>query len=214
MIIKKIVLISVFLVLGCAKEEQKQVKKTAIEKPQSVLVDKELNTFKKYRYFDYNRIMEAKYKVLKTGDFVAYSELELFYNYNESKRLELLPYSLIMVERHKKYEYCTDVFEGVLEISTSKKRNDYFDGEDDSLIKYLKNIEQLTKAQKAYAISYLELGAKNNEFGSVRFLEVMNRHGLGVEKNLKKADSLISVLMKIDKEQGLHFYKKKIDDSI
>lgn len=209
MIIKKMVFVSLFLILGCSKEKKEQsLSKSVKEKQQNVIIDKELSTFKKYRYFDYDRVMDAKYKVLKTGDFVAYSELELFYNYNESKRLELLPYSLIMVERYKKYEYCTDVFDGILEICTGKKIYDYFNGKDESLIEYLKNAQQLTKQQKMHAVSYLELGAKNNEFGSFRYLQVMNMYGLGLEKNLKKADSLKNVLVKIDKEQELHFYKK------
>lgn len=207
--IKKVLFLAVFLILSCVKEKQKSVKKIVMEKTQNVVEDKELSTFKKYKYFDYDRVMDAKYKVLKTGDFASYSELELFYNYNESKRLELLPYSLIMVEKHKKYRYCTDVFIGILEIYTDKNFYDYFNGEEESLIQYLKNIEQLNNRQKSYAISYLELGAKNDEFGSVRFLQVMNRYGLGVEKNVKKADSLRSVLIKIDKKQGLHFYKSK-----
>jgi hypothetical protein len=207
--IKKILLISVLLIFSCGKEKKEQQLKVVKEKKQSALIDQQLITFKKYRYFDYDRVMEAKYKVLKTGDFFAYSELELFYSYNESKKLELLPYSLIMVERHKKYKYCTDVFEDILEIFTGKNFNDYFNGEDESLIKYLKSMEQLNKVQKAYAISYLELGAKNNQFGSVRYLQVLNKYGLGVEKNLKKADSLTRVLMRIDKEQGLHYFKNR-----
>lgn len=197
------------LCLGCSDNKKTDKATSSKEGKQDVVVDKELNLFKKYRYFDYDRVADAKYKVLKTGDEAAYSELELFYGYNASKRFEILPYSILMVEKYKKFNYCSNVFEEILELSTDKEIGNYHNGKDDSLISYLKNIEQLSTEQKDYAISFLKLGAKNNEYRSVRFLEIMNRNGLGMKKNLIKADDLKNTLASIEKERELHLNKNK-----
>lgn len=214
--IKKILPFAVLFVLvaGCSQEHKKQDIKSVKSKQKIVIanknvdVDKEFELFKKYRYFDYDRVAEAKYKVLKTGDKSAYGELELFFVYNKSKRFEMLPYSLIMVEKHKKYEKCSDVFKEILELLVDKELGDYYTGEDESLIGYLKNVEQLSKEQKDYAISYLKLGAKNDDYGCIKYLEILYRNGFGVSKDLKMANSLMTLKNDLEIKLGLHLSNK------
>lgn len=204
MIVKKEYLFFALLILimGCAKSEKKVGKNIKIENAKTV-VDKELNEFKKSSYFDYNKVMESKYKVMKSGDKFAYADLVLFYSYNKSKQFEILPYSLIMVEKHKKYYYCSNVFENLVEFYTAQEFGNYYNGKEESLKRYLKNIELLHNEQKEYALYFLNLGAKNNDIMSVSYLEIINRNGFGVEENLKKADSLKKVLHILEKERGL-----------
>lgn len=211
MIVKKEYLIFALLILimSCAKSKKNEKKNIKIESAKTVVVDKELNEFKKSSYFDYDRVMESKYKVVKNGDKFAYADLVLFYSYNKSKQFEILPYSLIMVEKHKKYYYCSNVFENILEFYTGQELGNYYDGKEDSSIRYLKNIELLNKEQKEYALYFLNLGANNNDFNSISYLEIINRNGLGVEINLKKADNLKKILLNLEKERELKISKKQ-----
>lgn len=114
-----------------------------------------------------------------------------------------------MVEKHKKYYYCSNVFENILEFYTGQELGNYYDGKEGSSIRYLKNIELLNKEQKEYALYFLNLGANNNDFNSISYLEIINRNGLGVEINLKKADSLKKILLNLEKERELEISKKQ-----
>ncbi len=186
---KYFLILSTLLLVGCNKTIEK--------KKSSVPVNKEKQAFLKSAYFDEERIKNDKYEVKYNGDWKSYSELELYYSYNESKRHELIPYSLIMVEKHKNYDYCDNVFQDILWFYTEKKISDYYNGEKSSLINYLKNIELLNKHQRDYAIYFLELGAKNKNTACISDLEMIKRYGLGIDKNLKKADSLKIIFEKI-----------------
>jgi hypothetical protein len=209
--IKKILLgftILLFL-FSCSKEKEKKQKVKVIEKQEKVVGNKELEDFKKYKYFDFDRVTENKYNVLKTGDFRAYGELTLFYSYNKSKRLELLPYSIIMVEKHKKYKYCTDVFKNILELSTDIDIADYYNGKDESFVNYLKNLKKLSEEQRNYALSYLKLGVKNKDYGSIKYLEIIYKNGLGVPKDLQLADNLKKAKTDFEKKNFTWINKKK-----
>lgn len=154
--------------------------------------NKQFENFKKSEYFDENRIKEDKYKVKYYGDVSAYSELSVYYSYNESKKEEFLPYILLMVEKHKNYKYCTVAFNAFLEFYSGEEIK--YDGTEKSLILFLKNIEKLNEDQKEFLLYFVKLGAINNNFESVNLLELLNREGIGVEKNQIKADSLKKVI--------------------
>lgn len=199
---KKIFLIFAVLILSCTKQkniENKIVDKKIIDSTKN---DNALEEFKKSKYFSYDKITECKYKVLKDGDKFAYSDLVLYYSYNKSKKIEILPYSLIMVEKHHKYDYCSNVFENLLEFYSEVQFESYYDGKNESLIPYLKNIELLNTKQKEYAFYFLNLGAKNNAIGSVAYLEIIKRYGLGMTINFKQADSLREVKLHLKKERN------------
>lgn len=179
---KVITLMTFFLLIGCNKNKQEvKIKK---------------DEFFKSNYFSEERIKKDKYEVKYKGDWRSYSELELYYSYNKKRKIELLPYSLLMVEKHKQFNYCKNVFENILEFYSEKEFRDYYNGENSSLINYLKNVELLNIDQKNYAIYFLKLGANNNDNNCILYLDILYRNGIGVEKNLKKADSLKIILEK------------------
>lgn len=153
--------------------------------------------FKKSEYFKEDRIKDDKYNVKFKGDELSFGELELYYSYNDSRKEELLPYTLIMVEKYKKYKYCTTVFNNLIEFYT--EQDFQYDGTDKSLMVYLNNFKKLNEDQKKYLLYFLKLGATHNDYGSINYLEILNREGIGVDVNLKKADSLKTVLMTLKK---------------
>jgi hypothetical protein len=173
---KKIFLVFIFLIISCSNKEQSKLLNTENKKINTCVIDKEFNEFKKSNYFDSDRVMKLKYKVLKNGDKFAYSNLVLFYSYNKTKEFELLPYSLIMVEKHKKYNYCSNVFENLLTFYTGKELGDYYNGEEASLINYLKNLDSLNEQQRDYSIYFLKLGANNNDITSTKYLRIINKN--------------------------------------
>ena len=118
--IKHFLILSTLLLLGC----NKTIEKKKINAP----VNKEKQTFLKSAYFDEERIKNDKHDVKYNGNWSSYSELELYYSYNKSKKHELIPYSLIMVEKHKNYDYCDNVFSNLLEFYSEIELSDFYNG--------------------------------------------------------------------------------------
>lgn len=146
--------------------------------------------FKKSRYFSEDLVKDFKHDVMQTGSTDAYGSLRLYYGYNFSKRHELLPYTLMMVEKHKKYDYCSDAFENLFEFYTGKGIYCFYKGTYATYIPYFKRISTLEPQVQKYCLYFLELGCKNNDAGCIEYSEIMHRFGLGYKKNIKKADSL------------------------
>ena len=61
------------------------------------------------------------------------------------------------------------------------------------------SLKNLSEVNKNFALHYLKQGAKINEFSSRTHLEEIYRRGIGIEKNEKKADSILSIIKKNDK---------------
>lgn len=101
---------------------------------------------------------------------------------NDSLNYEPLAFSLIMAEEDNPranffvFEYMVAIF----------NHNEF---EIDSL-------KNLSEANKNFALYYLKRGAKMNEFSSQIYLEEIYRRGIGIEKNEKKADSILSIIKK------------------
>ena len=151
----------------------------------------------KSNYFDDKRIINDKFNVKFKGNLHSFAELELYYSYNDLKKEELLPYILIIVEKYKKYKHCTTAFNSYIEFYTGSKFE--YDGSKMSLLRYLKNLNKLNKDQKNYLIYFLNLGLVNNDLASVKYLEILYRNGIGLKKNLIKADSLNNKLTQLEK---------------
>lgn len=160
-----------------------------------IKIDNTENDFKKSNYFDDDRIKTNKFNVKFNGDWKSYSELELYYKYNKLKQEELLPYSIIIVEKHKQYKFSSNVFLNFLEFYTGKPLQ--YDGTDESLIEYFKNLELLNEEQRIYALYFLNIGLINKDKISIFYLEKLYRNGIAVEKNIKRADSLNLILKDI-----------------
>lgn len=185
---KKLIVICSLLIVSCQNKDDKENDEKRVD-------------FKKTKYFNEDRIKDDKYNVKFCGDEHSFGELELYYSYNRKRIEELLPYSLLIVEKHKKYKHCITVFNNLIEFYTGKEFN--YDGTDESLIVYLESFKKLNQDQKKYSLYFLRLGANNNDFGSVKYLELLNREGIGMGKNIKRADSLRIILNELKKENHM-----------
>lgn len=185
-----------FLTLSCQKE--KQIASKSIN-------NRDKEDFKKSKYFDEDRIKDDKYNVKFCGDEHSFGELELYYNYNDSKKEEIIPYTLILVEKYHKFKYAANVFENFLDLYTDAKLN--YDGTNSSLIPYLNNIRKLNIDQRNYLLYYLKLGAKNRSLGCVRYLEILNREGIGIPQNIQKANSLEKIVVELEYEHHIRVKK-------
>ncbi|MFH7012974.1 hypothetical protein ACHRV5_13985 [Flavobacterium sp. FlaQc-52] len=194
-----IVLIFVFAFSSC--ERDKVIEKKKVDN-NSDIIKKE---FKRSKYFDEDRIKDAKYAVKYKGDKASYAELELYYVYNDLKKEEIIPYTLIMVEKYHKYEYASTAFMNLLEFYTDAKFT--YDGTDISLLPYLKNFKKLNLDQKNYLIYFLKTGVKNENLGCVRYLEILNREGIGISRNIKIADSLKKKVIQLEYKKHLRVKK-------
>ncbi|WP_347053580.1 hypothetical protein [Flavobacterium olei] len=156
--------------------------------------DKE-NVSKKSNYFKEDRVLDDKYKIKYEGSDIAFGELELHYSSSKFRSEEIIPFCLIMVEKYKKYKYCSTLFNYFIEFYTGKEFQ--YNGTEISLIMYLNNFEKLNQNQRKYLLYFIDLGARNNDFGSINYLRLLNKEGIGIVKNGRKADSLNVVLGKM-----------------
>jgi hypothetical protein len=180
---KSFLIICYILVISCQNNDKKME-----------VVDSRKKEFKESKYFDEDRIKEDKYQVKYYGDNRAFGELELYYSYNQLRIEEVLPYALLMVEKHQKYKHCTTLVNYFINFYTGVDLQ--YDGTEDSSIKYLKNFEKLSSDQRNYILYFIKLGALHNDYGSMDYLRLLNREGIAVEKNIKKSDSLNLILNK------------------
>lgn len=182
---KLLFIVLVLLIISCQdKKEQVQHNSREVK-------------FKTSYYFSEERIKKAKYRVKYYGDIVAFGDLSVYYSYNELKKEEFLPYILLMVEKYKHYKYCTIAFNSFLEFYAGS--NNQYDGTQESLIMHLSNLNKLNNDQRQYVLYFVKLGAANNNFESIRLLELIYREGIGVDQSETKADSLKIVLERLNK---------------
>jgi hypothetical protein len=153
------------------------------------------NTLLSKKSYD-DEINAAKFGVKDSGDEISYADLELYYLNNKYKKEEILPYTILMVEKHKKFKYSSKVFENLLDLYTGAELK--YDGTSSSLVQYLKNVEKLDDSQRKYFFSFLWMGAREKSMSSVRYLEILNREGIGMQKNITTADSLKLQLAKLE----------------
>jgi len=164
------------------------------DKSNLYISDKE-NVSKKSNYFKEDRVLDDKYKIKYEGSDIAFGELELHYSSSKFRSEEIIPFCLIMVEKYKKYKYCSTLFNYFIEFYTGKEFQ--YNGTEISLIMYLNNFEKLNQNQRKYLLYFIDLGARNNDFGSINYLRLLNKEGIGIVKNGRKADSLNVVLGKM-----------------
>jgi hypothetical protein len=103
---------------------------------------------------------------------------------NDSLNYEALALSLVLAGRgdakakHMVFYYMINIFD----------RNK-FD---------LNNLSKLSEVNRNFALHYLMEAAEMNEFSSQIYLEEIYRFGIGIEKNVAKADSIIKDIKKED----------------
>ena len=135
---------------------------------------KTLKEFSDSKYFDEKRILEDKYEVKYNGNHLSFSELELYYSYNKKRKEELLPYLLIMVEKHKYHKLSSTAFIRFLEFYSDVDFN--YDGTDNSLRLFFQNLKKVNKGQREFLIYFLETGKLNKDKASEKFLEIIYKN--------------------------------------
>ena len=174
--IKKVIVILSLALISCTKSKDSAMEKTPLIIPKSKSieeVDRRKIDFKKSKYFKYDRILNDKYDVMFNGNILSYRELELYYSYNPAQKEEIIPYSMLMIEKHKKYNICSKIFFQLLEFFTGEGLNN--NGTDECFVEYFKVLKKIPVEQKVHLLYYLNLGAKNNDKLSIRYLQMINK---------------------------------------
>lgn len=159
---KKAILILSIIIISCTN------KKTE---------NKQIPFYMKTQYFPFNSYMSDKFSAVEKGDEEAYKRLGLFYSYNPNLSYEYLSISVIMAEKHHVKRAYHEVYYSIVKIYNNGIYTSYL-------------FKNLNKQQKELALFYLEKGVKNNEMGCFVELARIYRYGIGIEKNIKKAEGL------------------------
>jgi len=125
------------------------------------------------------------------GDDSAYGSY-LEYASGSGLFYDKLSLSLIMNERFENNKSYYEIYKNIIELRNNNKYS----------AKYLNNLSNI---DRTYSLHYLEEGAKKNIATCQGTLESIYRNGYGIERNLKKSDSIYQIL-ELDRTLG-EFYK-------
>lgn len=165
---KKIIILITILLFACNE------KKT---------IERETPKYLKTEYFSFDSYMQYKKNALENGDEDSYNRLGLFYSYNPSLYYEYLPISIIMAEKHNLTIAYQNVYYATVKI--------YNKGI------YTSNLfKNLNSQQKEFALYYLQKGHEKGDISATVELARIYRYGIGIEKDIKKAESLEEIIRK------------------
>lgn len=135
------------------------------------------------------RIDYLKKMMIDSGRNNTYSKFLYFYESGDINTREFLIYSMIMSDKHNDCSgYINTFMYSVMYFANSDVKQEF----------NINDFSKLNKKQKAFAISYLNKGSKNNCIGCTSALIKIYDKGIGYDKNSKKADSLFNVAKTID----------------
>lgn len=158
--------------------------KESSEKRKSIALDYEVvNTTR----LNEKKLKEYKYKTLTTGDDYCFGRLVEHFSQLKNGGEEILPYSKCLADNYDNPSACYYTYLAIMSYFTNTLTND---------TSYLREVDENTKEMLLY---YLEKGSKMNHFSCTKRLIEVYSEGYGVEKDLKKVDSLKARLEKIDK---------------
>lgn len=127
--------------------------------------------------FNNDEIKESQNNVINRGDVESFNKLILHYG-NLSNYKELQVYAIIMADKYNNGAACSQVFMNMVALNS---QNEYYE-----LIDFLK----LNEKDKLTALKYLEKGVKLNDINCASILSEIYRKGIGVKKDLKKAEEI------------------------
>jgi hypothetical protein len=133
-------------------------------------------------YFNKKSADLSKKRVVEKGDVVAYKRLTLYCT--RDRYLEILPYAIVISEKYDNGMASYDVYELIVR---SCNEENYKGKYSDALF------ANLNEAQRQFALYYLNKSAKQRNIGGVTVLERLYRNGIGLKKNIEKADSILKV---------------------
>jgi hypothetical protein len=123
-----------------------------------------------------------KRAIVEKGDIETYKRLSLYCG--GDRYLQILPYSIAMSEKHDNAMANFDIYNLIVRFCNE---GNYKGRYNDTLF------ANLNEEQKRFAFYYLEKGAKRRHPGCVVILERLYRNGIGLKKDVVKADSIAKV---------------------
>lgn len=127
--------------------------------------------------FNKTQIEEYQKNVIDKGDVLSFNKLAIHYE-DRSNYKELQKYALIMANKYNNGDGCSQVFVNIVAINNN---NEYYD---------ITDFAKINEKAKNEALRYLEKGVSLNDINSTSMLAEIYRNGIGVEKDVKKADEL------------------------
>ncbi|CAA7193821.1 hypothetical protein [Chryseobacterium potabilaquae] len=156
------------------------MKNTDTNNTDSILTDK-LDTAKLIidtaSVFNKTQIEEFKKNVINKGDPDSFVKLIIHYE-DKSNYKELNKYALIMADKYNNGDGYNQVFIDIIAINNN---NEYYD---------ITDLAKISEKAKFEALKYLKKGASINNINCMSMLAEIYRNGIGVEKDVKKADKL------------------------
>lgn len=134
--------------------------------------------------FKNNQIEEYKKNVISKGDPDSFTRLIIHYG-NLPDYKELQKYALIMADKYNSGDGCSQVFMNIIAMSGN---NEYYD---------IADFAKLKEEDKSIALKYLKKGASLSDINCMSMLAEIYRNGIGVEKDVKKADNLKQKIEKL-----------------
>lgn len=131
-----------------------------------------------------NQIEEFQKKVIDKGDVYSFNRLAIYYE-DKSNYKELQKYALIMADKYNSGDGYSQVFVNIIAINNNNEYNDITD------------LAKINEKAKNEALKYLEKGALLNDTNCISILQKIYRNGIGVDKNVKKADELKEKIKKL-----------------
>ncbi|MCJ7933843.1 MAG: hypothetical protein MUW56_09455 [Chryseobacterium sp.] len=127
--------------------------------------------------FKKDELEEYKKNVIRKGDPNSFTRLIIHYE-DKSNYKELHKYALIMADKYHNGDGYSQVFINIIAMNNNNEYDDITD------------FAKINEKAKSEALKYLEKGAKLNDIDCMSMLSEIYRNGIGVEKNVKKADEL------------------------
>lgn len=127
--------------------------------------------------FQNKEIEKYQKNVVSKGDPDSFTRLIIHYG-NIPDYKELNKYALIMADKYNSGDGYSMVFESIIALNNNNEYNDITD------------FAKINEKAKNEALKYLEKGASINDINCMSKLAEIYRNGIGVEKDIKKADEL------------------------
>ncbi|RNA61787.1 sel1 repeat family protein [Chryseobacterium nematophagum] len=170
----------IFIINCSNKNKNSLMENTDTNNTDSILLDKPDTTkiiIDTASAFNKLQIEEFKKNVINKGDPDSFVKLIIHYG-NLSDYKELYKYALIMANQYNSGDGYSMVFESIIAMNNN---DEYYD---------ITDLAKINEKAKVEALKYLEKGAKLNDINCMSKLQEIYRNGIGVEKNVKKADEL------------------------
>lgn len=175
---KKIIIYSVLLIsiISCSNKNEKNITENTdsklIAKPDTMktIIDT-ASVFNKFQIEEYQK------NVINNGDPDSFVKLIIHYG-NLSDYKELYKYALIMANEYNSGDGYNMAFESIIAMNNN---NEYYD---------ITDFAKINAKAKSEALKYLKKGASLNDINCMSKLQEIYKNGIGVEKDVKKADEI------------------------